>query len=210
MIHENNLLPKDRIVLITNRVRGWALIAYAFRDLCFFVLFAFNDYDRVSSVIPFIASDIVFSILLVIGLSSIQFRLPLKHIGQVGLILMLIRPFILLAFDLPLLAPGHYRLQSFLSIPRIPIHYAEPAIYFVPYVGYLLIGWLMIKTEAFPRWTGIVLVLSGLFNLAASYSGIAQTADSLHITLLMSATLTEALAFAGYGRHILNLSSSAE
>lgn len=210
MIYENNVLPKDRIAFITNRVRGWALIAYAFRDLCFFVLFAFNYYYSLSSVIPFIASDIVFSILLVIGLSSLQFSPPLKHIGRVGLILMLIRPFILLSFDLPLLAPGHYRIQSFLSIPRIPIHYLEPVIYFVPYFGYLLVGWLMVKTEALPKWTGIVLVLSGLFNLATNYSGIFQTADSLHKALLMSATLTEALAFAGYGRSILNTSSFAE
>jgi hypothetical protein len=138
------------------------------------------------------------------GLFAIQFKpSPIKRASQIGLLLMMIRPIILVAFFLPLLAPGHYRIQSFLSIPRLPILYLEPIVYFVPYLGYLLIGWLTLTTKVFPTWAGWMLIFAGFFNISLTYVGIYMMIDLLHKTMLIIATLTEALALARYGWHIL-------
>lgn len=186
----------------TIQLRGWALIAYALHSVFFFAIVALNFYDNLSFSIPFIATEIMFSLLLIFGLLAIHFDSSLKRVGRIGLLLMIIRPIILLSYFIPLLAQNHYRIQSFLSIPRIPIHYVEPAIDFIPYFGYLLIGWLTIKTKRFSVWAGTVLALSGLLYLATYYFGLA-TMDSLHKPTLMIATLSEGAAFAMCGQRII-------
>jgi len=204
MISENNMGLSNKMTINPRRVGGWALIACALHRIFFLAIFLLNFYNSLSSKVPFVAIEIVFALLFLIGLLAIQLEPPpIKRASQIGLMLMMIRPIILVAFFLPLLAPGHYRIQSFLSIPRLPILYLEPLIYFVPYLGYLLIGWLTLKTKAFSAWVGWMLILAGLCNISLTYVGMYLTIDSLHKTMLTLATLTEALAFAGYGWHLL-------
>ena len=187
----------------TTQVRGWLLIACAIHGIFFFVITALNFYENLSFEIPFIATEIVFSLFHIFGLLVIQFGAPLKRVGLMGLILMIIHPTILLSFYIPLLAQNHYRIQSLLSIPRIPILYMEPTIYFIPYFGYLLIGWLTIKTKEFSVWAGTALILSGILYIATFYFGMVAVVGSLHKSMLIGATLTESLALAMYGKSVL-------
>jgi hypothetical protein len=204
MTSENGIGLRNKMTVNPGRVGAWALIACAFHGIFFLAIFWLNLYTGLSPTVPFVAIEIVFALLLLMGLLAIQLELPpIKRASQIGLTLMIIRPIILVAFFLPLLAPGHYRIQSLLSIPRLPILYLEPVIYFVPYLGYLLTGWLTLKTKVFPAWVGWILILAGLCNMSLTYVGMYLTIDSLHKTMLTKATLTEALAFAGYGWHIL-------
>jgi hypothetical protein len=48
-----------------------------------------------------------------------------------------------------------------------------------------------------------MLILAGLCNIFLNFVGMYMAIDSLHKMMLTLATLTEALAFAGYGWHIL-------
>ena len=204
MISEIGIGLRNKMTIHPGRVGGWALLACALHNIFFLTIFWLGFYNGLSSTVPFVAIELVFALLLIMGLFAIQLESPAnKRASQIGLLLMLIRPIILVAFFLPLLAPGHYRIQSLLSIPRSPILYLEPVIYFVPYLGYLLISWLTLKTKVFPVWAGWMLIFAGLFNMSLTYVGMYMTFDSFHKTMLTLATLTEALAFAGYGWHIL-------
>jgi hypothetical protein len=220
VINQDNVLLKNKMTLSIPQVRGWALIVCALYNIFFFIVIAFNYYDKYYDAlfspirliaIPLIAMYIVFCVLLIVGLLGIQFAPPLKHVGQFGLILMIIRPINLLFFLIPLLAQGHDQIESFLNVPFFYVQFRLlPAIFFVPCVGYLVIGWLTIKTNVFSNWAGVFLLLSGLFYFATFYSGLYLTADSLHKVVFMTAVLTEALALAVYGRSILGTSKSAE
>jgi hypothetical protein len=193
----------------TIRVRGWALIACALHDV--FVVIMLGFFGGLSLTVPFAITEIIYAVLLVIGISAVQATQPqTKRWGRVGLLFMALYAISLLSYYLPSLTPSHPRIQSLLRSMSLinPLHYLAMLAgfrimsFFAEFVGYLIIGWVTIKTKVFPVWIGWVLILSGILYFASRIQGHYYSPSGWS-SIYIFAVLIESIAFVGYGWYIL-------